>query len=199
MNATAEFISIVRGYLANERSQRVYDGPRLRARRLNPDGIAISALATAAQSGRLAVVAKHGGSVKNSYGYAADTECAVAVAHPDGRCALWFGRAPANKVTLGGAAASCLPCASPLFDARYGAVRRGLARRECAAALDRATEAGRIYLSAAISWPHPDLLDFLRADAIPEIYADRFRDFGIEPPMAKSAVGILEAMIQAAL
>jgi hypothetical protein len=50
----------------------------------------------------------HGGGVANSYGYRAETECRVTVTDPSGNCVSFWGRAPANKVTTGGAARACV-------------------------------------------------------------------------------------------
>lgn len=64
-------------------------------------------------------MADHGGSVRNSYGYPAKTEGAVAVGLPDGRGYVCVDRLPANKVTLGGVFRT-ITGFSGLFDARFG-------------------------------------------------------------------------------
>lgn len=66
----------------------------------------------------------------NSYGYAVDTECLVAVASPDGVVVAWYGAAPANKVTLTGAAQAATgdEDACKLWDMRCGDIVREYAR-----------------------------------------------------------------------
>lgn len=93
---------------------------------------AASALSRADHTG---VSAAHGGGVNNSYGYNAitDTSMAAASLHPEEgtiRASLWTGTVPANKVTLGGAAANAYGAeARPLYDDRYGSVAKDAARQ----------------------------------------------------------------------
>jgi hypothetical protein len=77
-------------------------------------------------------VAKHGGTVCNSYGYRAETECAVAVAlytESGITVAIFASQIPANKATLSGVARACLPFAVPLFDKRYSSGKKLEARK----------------------------------------------------------------------
>jgi phosphotransferase system IIB component len=87
---------------------------RLRVRRVD-ENAAVSALR---EKPGWRVVVRNGGSVANAYGYAADTEAALAVRDPQGRVVVWMARLPANKVTDRGAAEHCLPGAGALFDRR---------------------------------------------------------------------------------
>lgn len=78
--------------------------------------------------------AMHGGGVNNSYGYPAETDSVLSAAtvHPDGiRVSQWYGRLPANKVTVGGAAAAAAgdPAVGNLFhDGRTEATRQAARR-----------------------------------------------------------------------
>lgn len=79
---------------------------RLRARRVNEYFIAGEAIGTAKRLGVPVSAARHGGDVANSYGYAAATEGALALALPTGECVVYLVRLAANKVTLAGVAAT---------------------------------------------------------------------------------------------
>ena len=77
----------------------------------------------AAQTDKTIISAEHGGTVCNSYGYAAETEVCVcvALAVPGGAVvAVYAGQIQANTATVAGAAGACLPVARPVFDWRYG-------------------------------------------------------------------------------
>ena len=76
-------------------------------------------------SGRWQYDVEHGGSVANKYGYRATTECAVIAASPNGVVAIWYGAAPANKVTYRGAAvaATGLGAVGWIWDNRCGAAK----------------------------------------------------------------------------
>jgi|SRR5882672_4798633 len=111
--------------------------PRLHKRRVdvNFEALSITALA----QGMWLYHVEHGGEVANSYGYPASTEVCIAVVAPDGRCAAWHGRAPANKVTERSAAVFAtdgFPFPSQHFgypedywDLRVGDDRRDAGRR----------------------------------------------------------------------
>jgi len=92
---------------------------RLRARRVNEELVARWAAEEATQHGIWHLELDHGGTVANNYGYAAETEWAVAISDPEGNVKLWCGRIAANKVTKGGVVAQVHPSLRPLFDGRY--------------------------------------------------------------------------------
>lgn len=94
--------------------------PRRRVRTVSPDA-AIRDAATKAAAGKTAYVARHGGDVPNSYGYAASTQAVFAGALAiDGalHVVVYAGELPANKVTYSGVAA--MAGYRPLADERYG-------------------------------------------------------------------------------
>lgn len=96
---------------------------RLKRRTVNVEGFARAVGEKAAQTDKTIISAEHGGTVCNSYGYAAETEVCVcvALAVPGGAVvAVYAGQIQANKATLAGAAGACLPVARPVFDWRYG-------------------------------------------------------------------------------
>lgn len=107
-----------------------------RSGRLRARTVSLRALAQrAAQSlaGKSAMRCAHGGSVNNSYGYPADSECAVVVAlrrradDVDIHVACYAAQAPANKITLGGAAAAAAG-AREIWDHRYSDAARAQAK-----------------------------------------------------------------------
>lgn len=87
----------------------------------------------AGRATKRAIVAKHGGTVPNCYGYAACTDAVVVVVQGDNTVA-WAREIPANKATLSGVLARCVgEKARALLDERYG---------------DEATEKARAYIHA---------------------------------------------------
>lgn len=88
------------------------------------DSLALRAIA----EGCWIVAVHHGGTVANSYGYRASTECVLVAASPIGEVALWYGVVSANRATLAGAAHACLPVAGDAFDKRCGDDRKAAAR-----------------------------------------------------------------------
>jgi hypothetical protein len=137
---TAEVGKILIGLLG-VRVERVagHDGRsgRLRTRTVDADRYASKAAAEAVVIGR-SWVATHGGSVANSYGYAAETEGVLAAAVYDTtanvvRVRVWAGQLPANKVTTGGVCG--LFGFRDLADDRVGAFRREAARQAVYAAV----------------------------------------------------------------
>jgi len=103
---------------------RPFTGRRLRVRRVDEEGFAEYVRERALKSGEWVVDVDHGGSVANSYGYPAQTECVLAVSDPLGITVFWCSRVPANKVTLRGAADACVTGAGDLFDERVTAKAR---------------------------------------------------------------------------
>lgn len=95
-----------------------FTGRRLRVRRIDEAAFARRMANLAIERGDWVFEVEHGGSVCNSYGYRADTECVLAVSDPFGNVVYWTGRAPANKVTNRSAANACFPHAAVLFDGR---------------------------------------------------------------------------------
>jgi len=105
---------------------------RLKARTISLEYIANRVMQLATERKRDTFLAKHGGTVCNSYGYRAETECAVAVAiYSDAgiTVAIFAAQIPANKATLSGVARACLPVAMPIFDDRYSSARKLEARK----------------------------------------------------------------------
>lgn len=99
-------------------------GRRRRARRVNERAVAFFAMRDAIRDG-YGVRADHGGSVNNSYGYRAYTECAGTACVLDAGAGVlhvesgFRSDVPANKVTFSGAAAHTLGnWARRDFDAR---------------------------------------------------------------------------------
>jgi hypothetical protein len=90
------------------------------------DAIALDLAAQALVSGEWQFDCRTGGSVANKY--PAQTETALWSASPGGDVVVWRGSASANKVSLAGAARSCLTCAADLFDERTGEPRKDRAR-----------------------------------------------------------------------
>lgn len=95
-----------------------FQKPRLRARRVSEDSFARWVAERAKRADDWVYDVTHGGSVCNSYGYKADTECLLAVSDPFGNVLCFPGRARANKVSERGAANACLEGAGLLFDLR---------------------------------------------------------------------------------
>ncbi len=95
-----------------------FSGRRLRTRRVTEESFAKSVGRRALKQDDWVVDVTTGGGVCNSYGYPAETECVLAVGDPMGVVVYWTSRAPANKVTLRGAAEACLVGAGDLFDKR---------------------------------------------------------------------------------
>ena len=96
---------------------------RLKARTIRLSGLAQEAAENAIAEKRSIFRAVHGGTVCNTYGYPAETECAVAVAlysDTEIKVAIYAAQIPANKTTFSGVARACLPVAVPVFDHRYG-------------------------------------------------------------------------------
>lgn len=97
---------------------------RIRVRQVATTTMAEKAAAKALETGKPAMRCAHGGDVCNTYGYPAETECAVVVAIPmrgDVYVAAYKGQRAANKVTLSGAAAEAFgEAARPIWDDRYG-------------------------------------------------------------------------------
>lgn len=108
--------------------------PRRKRRAVSPD---LAEMARGSQAtGQWLYEARHGGGVANKYGYAALTECYVAVVSPRGNVSIWYGELNANKVTLSGVArVTGHDDAAPLWDAR---TRPGSPREEEARAYLRA-------------------------------------------------------------
>lgn len=134
---------------------------RLKARTVNIDYLVKQAAEQCEKTGRVVIKAGHGGTVCNSYGYRAETECAVAVAIPeervDGdRChftgnvtvAVYASQLPANKTTLSGVAGKCLPVAVPVFDWRYNDASTNAARKATIAEVVRDLEQATIVAQA---------------------------------------------------
>lgn len=92
--------------------------PRLRERRIDEQAFAGRVAKEARAGNEWSISVINGGSVCNSYGYPASTECALAVSDPNGLAVCWLGRAPANKVTDRGAAEACLSGSGDIFDGR---------------------------------------------------------------------------------
>jgi len=115
---------------------------RITARTVNLVGMAAEAAAKAAETNQPVMIARHGGSVCNSYGYPADTEGAVVVAIPhDGAVvvACYATQLAANKVTLSGVAATAVGnFARPLWDARHNSEAKNAAKSKliCRAMID---------------------------------------------------------------
>jgi hypothetical protein len=97
---------------------KIFGKKRLRARRVDAEGIAKATEASAMREGRWIVNAEHGGGVGGSYNYPAETECAVAVSDPSGITVVWCNRRSARSVTERLACLACLPEAAPIFDKR---------------------------------------------------------------------------------
>jgi len=70
---------------------------RLRVRRVDEEAVAYAAVEKARKMQAITYSYDHGGDVDNSYGYTAFTECAVAIADPNGNVVLFCERAVANK------------------------------------------------------------------------------------------------------
>lgn len=100
----------------------IFPARRLVVRKIrNLEAKAAAVLATARKHGTIQVCVYCGGSVANKYGYPAETEGAVVIAHPDGRVLVRVRRLPANKVTDAGIVRVCLGGRSPwlaYFDSR---------------------------------------------------------------------------------
>lgn len=95
---------------------------KLRVRRLDVEGVVAEAVADVVRDGKPVVIATHGGSVCNNYGYYAETDGVAVCAIP--HAGLIYVKAvavnlPANKVTVGGVAARCGFSRAP-FDGRFG-------------------------------------------------------------------------------
>ena len=104
---------------------------RIRVRSVDHREVAARALEKARETGQPRVQVRHGGSVCNTYGYPAATEAVLAVAFPlkgDFVAVVYASQLAANKVTLRGAAARCLPCAGALFDRRCNAATKAAAK-----------------------------------------------------------------------
>lgn len=109
---------------------------RLKARTVCAERLARDAAEDCQKKRRPVMWCRFGGSVCNSYGYPAETECALAVAIPtygeDGSdeivVAVYCNQVPANKVTRGGCAESCLPGSRPIWDSRFNADSKLLAK-----------------------------------------------------------------------
>jgi hypothetical protein len=93
-------------------------GRRLRTRKVDEVCLAKSTARRAIEQSDWFIDVEHGGTVCNSYGYKADTECALAVSNPFGVVVYWTGRCSANKATYRKAADVCFPGAGDLFDER---------------------------------------------------------------------------------
>lgn len=102
-------------------------GPRARTR-FTSASRAADALAKAKELGRPVIIAQHGGSVANSYGYPAETEGQVVVAFPEGVAVRWYCTLSANKVTLSGVLSTC-GLDHRLFDRRCSERSKADARR----------------------------------------------------------------------
>lgn len=105
---------------------------RLKARTIGLQQLAQKAAEIAIEKKRTIFRAVHGGTVCNTYGYPAETECAVAVAlysDTEIKVAVYAAQIPANKTTLSGVARACLPVAVPVFDHRYGDGKTQAARK----------------------------------------------------------------------
>lgn len=96
------------GYLAH----------RLKVRRVDEVRVGEAARKRSLEKRVWCVELDHGGSVANKYGYPASTECALALSDPNGLTVVWLSRAPANKITMRGAAEACVIGAGPLWDLR---------------------------------------------------------------------------------
>ena len=95
-----------------------FEGRRLRVRRVDEDSFAGRVAERAIEEDTWVADVTHGGDVANAYRYPAETECVLAISDPFGNVVVWTGRAPANKVTLRGAAEACLGGSGDLFDLR---------------------------------------------------------------------------------
>lgn len=100
---------------------------RIRVRCVDVEALAARLVRMAELEGGPVCDADHGGSVNNSYGYAAQTEGAVLVAFPSGQVAVWATQLPANKVTLSGVA-NATAGYSYIWDGRVGDAKRQAAK-----------------------------------------------------------------------
>ncbi len=100
---------------------------RIRVRCIDVEALATHLVRLAITKGGPVCDADHGGSVANSYGYAAQTEGAVLVAFPSGQVAVWAAQLPANKVTLSGVASATAGYAY-CWDGRVGDAKREAAK-----------------------------------------------------------------------
>lgn len=117
-----------------------FEGRRLRVRKANVEAVISIVRDDALKRKDWSFYSSHGGSVANKYGYPAETEVVFAAGDPSGNVVVFCERLPANKVTLGGAAAACLPCARPLFDRRYGKDAKEKALQACRSECSRLLE-----------------------------------------------------------
>ncbi len=109
---------------------------RLRARTVDVGDLARSVAVDVIEKNKPSIRCRIGGTVCNSYGYSADTECAIAVAFPTYReeggeqivVAIYASQVPANKATRGGCAESCLTGTRPIWDKRYSSEAKEKAR-----------------------------------------------------------------------
>lgn len=102
---------------------------RLIKRRVNEQALIDNAVQSAKESGKTIILADHGGSVANAYGFPAETEGCVAVATPEGQTWCRVVRLPANKVTLGGVFFAVTGFRG-LFDNRFSTAKKAEVRRK---------------------------------------------------------------------
>lgn len=102
--------------------------PRLRVRKVDEYGQSLKTAVRSVLNDEICVSVKHGGTVANAYGYSAETEGAIAIAH-NGIVKLWFCRLRANGTTLSGVCNQCIPSLRPLFDDRCKEATKELARQ----------------------------------------------------------------------
>lgn len=105
---------------------------KLRVRRLDIDSVVEEAVEDATKANQPVVIATHGGSVCNNYGYYAATDGVAVCAIPHAGQVYVKAVAvnlPANKVTVAGVAARCGFARAP-FDGRCGreAAKAGLSQ-----------------------------------------------------------------------
>jgi len=119
---------------------------RLKSRTISLEYIAGRVRQLASERKRDTFFALHGGTVCNTYGYRAETECAVAVAlYTDSgiTVAIFAAQIPANKATMSGVARACLPVAMPIFDDRYSSGKKLEARKAAIEFVKSELEASR--------------------------------------------------------
>lgn len=117
-------------------TMQLADSPRAGAFRVRACSLdAAEALRLAVDRGHPVIRVAHGGTVCNSYKWRADTEVCGVVAFPDGRVYRSYGRIPANKATLRGAAMALWGEGAP-WDGRCGSERQLAGRRAIIAMFD---------------------------------------------------------------
>lgn len=168
-----------------------YLSPRLRVRRVHIEDVALEAAKKSILRGRAVSVVQYGGSVCNSYGYRAETEGVLAVAH-QGVALVWLNRLGANKVSFAGVVGKAVEALRPLYDERYGP-----GKTEAARSLLQPTwedNNSQVWLSLVLERGLMNL--FYEKAGAPVIY-DYLEDHDILPPADMNREPLLDWLVTA--